>query len=40
MCERVQSGVGSIRFTHGVLSSKDKSVVDFLDTYRGAMSSS
>lgn len=40
VCERVQSGVGSIRFTHGVLSSKDKSVVDFLDTYRGAMSSS
>jgi len=40
VCERVQQGVASIRFTHGVLSSKDRSVVDFLDTYRGVMASS
>lgn len=39
VCEKVQLGVSSIRFTHGVLSSKDQSVVDFLDTYRAAVAS-
>lgn len=40
VCEKVQLGVGSVRFTHGVLSSKDAAVVEFLDIYRGAIASS
>ena len=39
VCEKVQQGVGSIRFTHGVLSSKDRHVVDFLDAYRREITS-
>lgn len=37
VCERVQQGVASRRFTHGVLTSKDRLVADFVRRYRAAV---
>jgi len=37
VCELVQQGVTSRRFTHGVLTSKDRLVAEFLQRYRAAV---
>lgn len=37
VCELVQQGVSSRRFTHGVLTSKDRLVADFVRRYRDAV---
>ena len=37
VCERVQRGVSSTRFTHGVLTPKDDWVISFVDHYRATM---